>query len=142
MKLEGEDKLLRIFREMPEIFTDRKLREVHKRAAQPLVYRMHRLAPVGRTGNLADSIGIENTKEDLGGIRVGARRKGGFKGFAAHLVEFGTKDRYTKRSFAYRGKMKAEPFIEPATDQTLPEVEKNIVKEEAREVEKFLKRRV
>lgn len=140
MKLEGDDKLLRIFKEMPDIFTQRKLLAVHKRAAQPLVYRMHRLAPVGLTGNLADSIGIETpSRGDLGEIRVGARRKGGFKGFAGHLIEFGTRLRMTKKG-AIRGKLKPAPFVEPAFEQTIGQVEQNIVKEEAAEVKKFLKR--
>lgn len=141
-EVQGADKLQRIFRRMPELFTDNKLRAVHRRAVTPLISRIHRLTPVGKTGNLADSVGTENVKTDLGGIHVGYRRKGGFKGFAGHLIEFGTKPRFTKKSFAYRGQMKANPVVEPSFDQTADQVEKNIVKEEAAEVTKFLKRNV
>jgi len=126
--------------DLPKELSDTKLQKVHAAAAIPLVNRIHRLAPVGLTGNLADSIGIEKpgkkNKGELGAIYVGPRRKGGFKGFAGHLVEFGTKARKTKRG-ANRGVMPAEPFVEPSWEQTKNEVLGIVTKELEKTVLKF-----
>lgn len=119
VELIGARELLEAFNGMPRQFTEQALQKINVKVAQPLVYRMHRLAPVGLTGQLADSIGVvksgKNNQGELGAVTVGPRRSGGYKGFAGHLIEFGTKPRYTKNR-AYRGKGPADPFIEEAFD--------------------------
>lgn len=140
-QIRGYDELLSAFKGLPDIYSDKLIQKVNIRSAQPLIFRAHRLAPVGETGNLAESIGAVRSKGELGAVEVGPRRRGGFKGFAGHLVEFGTKDRRTK-SGANRGKMTADPFMEPAFDQTIDQVLRNIDKELEIETVKYLKRKV
>ena len=131
--------------DLPKELSDTKLQKIHSLASEPLVHRIHRLAPVGETGNLADSIGIvkagKKNKDELGAIYVGPRRKGGFKGFAGHLNEYGTKPRKTKRGKKL-GVMKAKPFEAPAWEQTQDEVEHKIADLLGSDIYKFLRGRV
>ena len=114
---------------LPAQYSHRILQAAHAEAAKPLVYKEHLLAPVGRTGHLADSIGVIKTpfksSSVVGEVQVGPRR-GRYKGNAGHLVEFGTVKRKTiKRHpiFGYnRGVMPAKPFAKPAFDQTNAQV--------------------
>lgn len=142
-QIRGYDELLSAFKGLPGVYSDKLIQKVNLKAAQPLVFRAHRLAPVGETGNLADSIGAVRSKATgvLGAVEVGPRRKGGFKGFAGHLVEFGTKDRRTK-SGANRGHMTPNPFMEQAYDQTIDEVLGNIDKELELVTVRYLKSKV
>lgn len=133
LKLIGDKELASALRGLPgEV--NKNFQKVAVKAAQPTVDRMHRLAPVGLTGDLADSIGI--VKEKQGVITIGPRRKGGYKGFAGHLVEFGTKKRKTK-SGANRGIMPKKPFVRPAWEQTDTTVLANIKKETNEIVNRF-----
>ena len=145
VKLVGDRELAKALLGLPDRLDDTALQKANSKAAQPLVDRMHRLSPVGLTGNLADSIGIvkagKKNKSELGLITIGPRRKGGFKGFAGHLVEFGTKRRTTK-SGANRGVMPKEPFVEPAWEQTKDEVLGSIDKELEKVVTSYWKRTV
>jgi HK97 gp10 family phage protein len=127
---------------LPRELDDKETRKVNTKAAQPLIYRMHRLSPVGLTGNLADSIGTESRREVFGGVAVGPRRSGKYKGYVGHLVEFGTKLRLTKKSRAFRGAMRPRPFVEPAFKQTHDDVQKEMTKEYSRITTKLLKRLV
>lgn len=126
LKLVGDRELAAALRGLPGKLSDTEFQKANVKAAQPLVDRMHRLSPVGLTGNLADSIGIvkagKGNKGELGMITIGPRRKGGFKGFAGHLNEFGTKKRRTKTTNANRGVMPKQPFVEPAWEQTKDQV--------------------
>jgi HK97 gp10 family phage protein len=141
----GLKEILGALNDLPKELSDTKLQKVHAKAAEPLVNKIHRLAPVGLTGNLADSIGIEKpgkkNKGELGAIYVGPRRKGGFKGFAGHLNEYGTKPRKTKRGKKL-GVMKAKPFEAPAWEQTQDEVEHRIADLLGDDVYRFLRGRV
>lgn len=92
-----------------------------------------------RTGNLEKSIGrvrvpIKKANE-LGAVRVGPRRGGQYKGYHGHLIEFGTKDRYTKRG-KYTGRGPRLPFVEPAYRNKKDEVESRM----GVEIGKVLKR--
>lgn len=143
MKLEliGEEKLERILKQLPRELDDKETRKINTKAAQPLVYRMHRLAPVGETGNLAESIGTEARKDIFGGVATGPKRGGRFKGYVAHLVEDGTRPRFTSAR-AYRGIMPAQPFIEPAFEQTHGKVTKELEKEYSAVTTKLLRKLV
>lgn len=147
--VKGMDELLRSLNGLPEQFTEINMRKVHAKAAEPLVNRMHRLAPVGLTGNLADSIGVViggRLNRELGSVQVGPRRGGKYKGFHAHFVEFGTKKRRVKKRhpiFGFdRGVMPKQPFVEPAWEQTNDEVLTGITKHYEVEVVKYLRRTV
>jgi hypothetical protein len=94
---------------------------------------------------LVDSIGTQATgtknQRALGETNTGPRRgRGkGQRGFAGHLVEYGTKQRKTKKG-ANRGKMTAEPFMEPAWEQTKGKVEASINDEVGKALVKFMRK--
>lgn len=144
MSVKGVDELKRALAGIEKQFSEKIIRKANTNAAEPLVHEMHKRAPVGLTGNLADSIGIVNEKKgrELGAVGIGPRRRGGFKGFAGHLVEFGTKRRRTKTTGANRGVMPKKPFVEPAWDSTKDVVLGRIEKELSAQVTKYLKRTV
>ena len=95
------------------------VRKAVNKAATPMVKAARRLAPVGPTGNLKKGI-----MKALRSYRAGAlimayignqRGKGGAQ--HAHLVEFGTTERYHASGKSV-GIMPAEPFMRPAFDST------------------------
>lgn len=149
IRLTGVEEIDQVLKGLPLVVNDKLLQEAHAKAAKPLVDRAHLLAPVYKTGNLAESIGVVRTKSQLAGsvgqelglINVGPRRKGGSKGFAGHLVEKGTKERSDK-SGANRGSVKPEPFMEPAWQQTQGQVESSIADFLGREVNNFMRRTI
>jgi hypothetical protein len=142
-KVTGEKEIQEVFRGLPALFSHRILQAAHADAAKPLVYKEHFLAPVGKSGKTAESIGV--TKPPLskaalvGEVHVGPRR-GKFGGNKAHFSEFGT----VKRSFrgANRGVMPKKPFAEPAFDQTIGEVMGRIEVAQARKTLAFIKRTI
>ena len=125
----GVKEIDKVLRELPKQMTHTILGAAHAAAAKPLVERAKLLAPEGTSGNLVDSIGTTKTNikrtNKLGETRTGPRRKGGFKGFAGHLVEYGTKLRKNRKG-ARRGFMSPKPFMKPAFGMTKFQVEKDI----------------
>jgi hypothetical protein len=84
-----------------------------------------------KTGNLDASIGrvkvpIQKARE-IGAVRVGPRVGGKYRGNHGHLIEFGTKDRYTKAG-KYTGKGPRLPFVAPAFLQQEGNVRSQIAK--------------
>jgi HK97 gp10 family phage protein len=139
----GDKAIDDVLRNLPRELTHKVLGAAHLAAAKPLIEREHRLAPVGETGNLADSIGgvkVPVAKaNEIGEVQVGPRRTRQYRGHHAHLVEKGTKKR-TTNSGANRGTMPAEPFAEPAFEQTKGQVERNIAQEIGKSVWRTMKR--
>jgi HK97 gp10 family phage protein len=125
----GKKEIDDVLREWPKQLQHSTLGTAHANAAKPLVERARGLAPEGPTGRLVDSIGVTKTNikraNKLGEVRVGPRRKGGFRGFAGHLVEYGTKPRRNRRG-ARRGFMRPKPFMRPAFNLTKRVVENDI----------------
>lgn len=84
-----------------------------------------------KTGNLRKSIGvvtIPGNKEI--GVYVGARIKGGYKGYHGHILEYGTVARYRKtKNNAPTGKMKYTGFMRKAALYTEPQVVNSVSKE-------------
>lgn len=105
---------------MPKELSHRVLQQANTEAAKVLVSKAKSLAPEGPTGRTVDSIGTvkPNIKraDELGVVLTGPRR-GRYGGHAAHLIEYGTKNRKNKRG-ANRGMMRAKPFMKPAYEQT------------------------
>ena len=142
----GVAEIDKVLKELPKQMTHTILGAAHAAAAKPLVTKAKLLAPEGPTGNLVDSIGVSKTNikkaDKLGEVRVGPRKKGGYKGFAGHLVEYGTRKRRTRKG-VNRGLMKPKPFMKPAHQQTKNEVEKgiavNIGKVMVRTMRRYLK---
>lgn len=125
-------------RRLPLEFQHKIMLSVHHQAAKPMVEEIKQNAPVGRTGNLKKSIGsvslgTPKRTGEIGAVIVGARMRSGYKGYHAHLVEFGTKPRkpggwYAKFKNAKHTVMPAKPFFEPAYDRTKDEVISRISK--------------
>lgn len=117
MTVVGDKELIELMKRLPESASDRIVGQAYMRAAKPLIEAEKRIVPKGRTRNLVNSIGAYRTpkrqRTAVGEVRVGPRRKGKYKGFAGHLVEFGTKPRKTKGG-ANRGVMPSHPFVAPA----------------------------
>lgn len=128
----GVAEIDKVLKELPRQMSHTVLGAAHAGAAKPLVEKAKLLAPEGPTGNLVDSIGTvkANIKKanQLGEVKVGPRRSGKYKGFAGHLVEYGTRKRRTRKG-ANRGFMPAKPFMKPAFDQTKGIVERQIAGE-------------
>lgn len=128
-----------VLKGMPVQLTHRVLQAAHAQAAAPLVAAAHLLAPVGETENLAESIGTDkpNIKKagTLGLVEVGPRRKGGKKGFHAHLIEYEKTNRDGSRS-------KAKPFMAPAFERTKAEVLGGINKAIGQKLYAFMRRTI
>ncbi len=91
------------------------------------------------SGNLERSIGrIQGKSKDFLNIQVAPRAKSGFKGFHAHLVHFGTKNRNNKKG-QNRGSMPANDFMRRAFDKSLNQVRADFERKIAKQTEKYFK---
>lgn len=138
IEVKGYKEILNVVIGLPREFSDPYLRRVHRKAVIPLENEIHRRAPVGLTGNLADSIGTVKA-DGLGGIATGPRRKGGFKGYHAHNVEYGHKSRSKGRGKSF---VPAHPFERPAWEAKNSQVESIIAKELERDLGQFIRRKL
>lgn len=125
----GVAEIDKVLKELPKQMTHTILGAAHAAAAKPLVEKAKLLAPEGPTGNLVDSIGTVKTNikkaDKLGETKTGPQRSGRKKGFAGHLVEYGTRKRRTRKG-ANRGYMRPKPFMRPAFNQTKGIIERQI----------------
>jgi len=98
------------------------------------------------TGNLAKSLGSVNVKTGEGAkasevkVRIGARRGGKFKGFHAHLLEFGTKERIVKKTGKRVGRGPKKPFLGPALREQANKQRKILTREIALRTHKEAKK--
>lgn len=88
----------------------RGLQKATKKAATFLAQRARPKAP-RRTGKLRKSVTARANRRDKPGSYVTARAP------HRHLVQLGTRDRFTRGSGAFRGRMTAQPFIAQTADQ-------------------------
>ena len=143
ISITGLKEIDQVLKNLPKEMSHKVLGSAHFAAAKPLVEKEKLLAPEGPTGNLVDSIGATRLSlkkaSELGEVSVGPRRKGGYKGFAGHLVEYGTKERKNKKG-ASRGKMPKNPFAEKAFAATKGQVENNIKNELGKVVLRTMKK--
>src|SRR5690606_5441008 len=127
VRLTGDEDVDRVLRGLPLQVNHKLLQTAHTSAARVLVQAEKLSAPEGEHGNLVDSIGVIKTPprkaNELGEINVGPRR-GRYKGYAAHLVEYGTGPRTYKG--ANRGTMPKKPFALPSWNRTKSKVESSI----------------
>lgn len=126
MKLEGMKQLKKAFAELPKAVQPRVVRKTLKEAAQPVADRANALAPKD-LGNLSRSYRVsskltQSQRRQLGQqgrgeikMYIGPNYQKGTTGYAphAHLVEFGTIDRYHKDG-RYVGHAPAQPHFRPA----------------------------
>ena len=145
MRLVGVKEIDAVFNGLPHQLQDKVLQDAHAQALKITVNKAKLLAPEGPTGNLVDSIGIvksgKRNKAELGLVAAGPRRRGKAKGYHAHMVEYGTRRRHTKKG-ANRGVMPANPFMEPAWRQTKSEVLQSISVNLARKLNNFMRRTI
>lgn len=147
VKLTGFKEVDAVLKGLPAQLTDKVFQKAHTRALAPFIDREKQTVPVGLTGNLRESLGVIKASgrsfgnRALGEVYAGPRRKNGFKGFAGHLNEYGTKVRATRKG-ANRGAMRAIPFAAPAWEQTKAQVEGLINVEIGLEVVRFMKRTI
>lgn len=152
VKLEGFKEVGRMLSELPdEINKDKIWADINFKRSKVIVQRAKMLAPEGPTGNLVDSIGsVKLKKQNLGTVWTGPQRRNGRKGFAGHLNEYGTKERRLKKrskrvsfrgnSPGYKGKMKKNPFMHKAFDQTRADVQRGIEKDAAKIITRIMKK--
>lgn len=144
-----------VFKGLPLQFQDKVLQSANLKSAKPLVEKAKLLAPEGPSGFLVDSIGairgsfnqVRSLQREVGQVVVGPRRGGRYKGWHAHLVEYGTRSRVTKgrgrkRKYrnASRGTMPKKPFMEPAFNQTKSQMLARFKEDRARALQTFMKR--
>lgn len=148
VKFTGVREIDEVLKGLPRQVNDRLLRRAHTLAAAPLVLKEKQTAPRFKTRNLKESIGIikASRNKELGAIAVGPRRKGIYKGHAAHLVEYGTKKRSLigkgKYKTGNRGVMPAKPFAFPAWQATRAQVLAGINGELGRTLLAYMKRTI
>ena len=139
ISITGAKEIDAVLRGMPLQFSERVLFQAHSDSAFPLVSKAHLLAPVGKTGNLAESIGVERVGikrgGEIGSVAVGPRRRGGFKGFHGHLIEYGKTNRDGSKT-------QAKPFMEPALNSTKSQVEGSIANNLSRRLNNFMRKTV
>jgi len=145
VKLTGVAEIDKVLKGLPKQLNHKILQSAHVQAVKPLVNKAKLTAPEGPTGNLVDSIGAVKLPvrraTSLGEVHVGPRRGGRNKGHHGHLVEYGTKPRSTK-SGANRGRMKADPFMDPAWESTKDKVRVSINDELGKSLYRFMKRTI
>lgn len=118
----GQEQLYAFLRGLGSQLSHPVVQAANVQALKPFLNKAHRLAPVGRRGKLADSIGTIKTPfakaGAIGEVQAGPRR-GKFGGSHAHWIEFGTGPR--KFRGANRGAITKKPFLEPAWQSTQEE---------------------
>ncbi len=130
-----------------EVIDQRKIwMSAFRRSAQPLVDAAKANAPIGKTrkrkgtvitgGNLRRSIGVVAMRDEIA-VLVGARRGGGYKGWHGHLVESGTRERFTKEGYK-RGSVDGKRFFEPAFESTQEQMYDGVAAHWYEEIDKHI----
>lgn len=139
MSVTGFKEIDSVLKGLPNQLQDRVLKTAHADAAKPLIEAAKRIVPVGKTGNLKDSIGVERIAlkktNVVGLVQVGPRRRRGKKGFHGHLIEYGKTNRDGSKT-------KPQPFMEPAFNQTKAQVETQIAISVGKKLNQFMKRQL
>ena len=135
VKITGMKELNQVMSGLKKFNQHKIMGSVLYKASKPMMTAQKQIAAqktTRRTGNLDTSIGRMKVSmkkaAEIGTVRVGPRIGGRYKGYHGHLIEFGTKDRYTKKG-AYRGRGPSLPFVAPAFTGQLEQVKKNIYTE-------------
>lgn len=124
MTVTGYKEINNALKALPKAMSDKVWSDINYLQSKIVVNRLKLNAPEGPTGNLVDSMGaIRLRRERLGTVWAGPLRRGGKKGFAGHLVEYGTRAR-RNRNGANRGRMKKNPFAARSFRESAPALEK------------------
>lgn len=96
------------------------------------------LAGHRKSGNLIKSVGFSPIRDEIGAY-IGARIRGGFRGYHGFIVEEGTVARFRRtKNNAPTGKMKYTGFWKKATDSTERQVMNTVASEWYKAIEKFI----
>jgi HK97 gp10 family phage protein len=140
-QLTGFENLQGVFNHMDQADKRKIMLSAFKKAVKPTEMVMRDNAPHGKTGNLRRSIGTIVMKDQVG-VYVGARIKGGYKGYHGHIVEEGTVQRFRKtKNNAPTGKMRYKGFVRAAVKFTEPMVLNTVRDEWDKAIERFIIRR-
>lgn len=122
LRFEGAAGLRDILDALPGKLGRQKVGEILRKAEKPLIAAAKAKAPKGN-GDLIKSIGgIAGRGGGRGEQRyVGPRRGGANKGYAGHLVEYGTGPRKQKDG-TNTGSMPAQPYMRPAYEETKDQI--------------------
>lgn len=134
IRVTGVKELDEALKAMTAEMSDKTMQSAAMGASKVLIDRAKSLAP-SKGGGLRQSIGVtkgsfnqvRSLQREIGQVKVGPRR-GRYKGYAAHLMEFGTKNRYSrsvrgKRTApSFKGRVTPRPFMEPAFNETKGQV--------------------
>jgi hypothetical protein len=72
---------------------------------------------------------------EVGLVQYGPRKRGGYKGFHGHLIEYGKTNRDGTKT-------EPDPFMEPSFNQTKGQIEKNIADSLGKKLSGFMKRTI
>lgn len=128
VKVSGLDELQRDLNKLAEALSPKELQPILKVEADQFARKLSAVPPpLGPTGNLRR--GVQAWSPKITKKHPYAMARAGVKYKIAphvHLVEYGTKERYTKTG-AYRGYAPARPFIMPLADREMPGMLKRII---------------
>lgn len=145
IRLTGVKEIDQVLKGLPKQVNHKIIQSANVQAVKPLVEKAKLTAPEGPTGNLVDSIGAvklpARRATSLGEVHVGPRRGGKNKGHHGHLIEYGTSIRRNKKG-ANRGRIKADPFMEPSWDSTKGLVQSRVNDELGKSLYRFMKRTI
>jgi len=147
IQFQGIDELGEVLASLGDKFGGQVVDKILRKAAQPMLKRAKELSSnADVTGDTTKSIGIiANRKTNT--IKLGPRRGGGFKGYHAHLLEYGTAP-HIIRAKAAGGLLKfggtyaqevhhpgiaPQPFMRPAFDSKKDEAI-GIIKDECKAI--------
>ena len=145
--LEGFAALEEVLAGLGSGFGDQVVDKILRNAAGPYVKRAKELSSnADVTGDVTKSIGIIANRK-ANSITVGPRRGGGYKGYVAHILEYGAAPHVIRakaagKHLSFNGKaysevnhpgIAAQPFLRPAFDETNGQMVQS-VKDQAREI--------
>jgi HK97 gp10 family phage protein len=146
----GNDVIDKVLKGLPAQVNKKILMAAFRIAAKPLIEDAKSRVPVDK-GDLRDSIGAEQArakgKQDAA-LWIGPRRTKKRAGWRAHFVEYGTSGIVKKgkgkrkKGSRFRPDQPARPFMRPAIDAKLPEVEANIKIEIGKSLRRYMLRTI
>ena len=133
LQFRGFEEAATLFDALPKRLGEQTLLKTLRKGGRPIVAEARSRVPVKKKA-LIRSIGTINGLRGGKGQQVylGPRRGGGFKGYAGHLIEYGTAPR-TKKNGGSTGSVAAHPFMRPAFELRIEEA-REIIKNELRDL--------
>ncbi len=127
-KIDGLAETLEALKAMGVSVKSRKLQQVLKKSASPIIATAKSLVPVD-TGDLRDSIGFINSKDNQNFDKalIGLRKEY-HNNYLGVMYEYGTVERIQSSTGRYTGAIAPVRFMQRAVDSNATSVEGNIMK--------------